>query len=148
MALRPPRRQKKEATTRLPPVPESVPAFEDFADGLLFLSPRERARIKLAGDEILDNIIRHSSPLERRRIAIRAARRGGNPYLFFFFRSSPGTAFADFAQGYPDHEPLFDPTRRRWRGMGLRMCRNLAKSVAARHGSAMDRIILAFSPEE
>ncbi len=148
MEPRLPRGRKEEATIRLAPAPEAVPAFESFADGLAFLSPRERSRLKLAGDEILDNIIRHSAPLERRRIAIRAARRGGKPYLLFFFRSSPGTAFADFASGFPGSSPLFDPARRRWRGMGLLMCRNLSRSVAVRHGGMMDRIILAFWAEE
>jgi len=148
MESRPPRRREEEATIRLAAVPESVSAFESFADGLAFLSPRERARLKLAGDEILDNIIRHSSPLERRRIAVRAARRGGRPHLLFFFRSSPGTAFADFAQGFPGSAPLFDPARRRWRGMGLLMCRNLSQALSVRHGSMMDRIILAFIGED
>ncbi len=147
MGPRLPRRRRAEATTRLAPVPEAIPAFESFADGLSFLSARERSRLKLAGGEVLDNIIRHSSPMERRRISVRAARRGAKPFLLFFFRSSPGTAFADFAQGFPSSEPLFDPARRRWRGMGLLMCRNLAQAISVRHGSRMDRIALAFAPD-
>lgn len=141
------RRRGGEATIRLAPVPESVSAFEDFADGLAFLSERERDRVKLAGDEILDNIVRHSAPLERRRITLRAARRGDSPYLLFFFRSS-ARSFADFAAAYPGSAPLFDPARRRWRGMGLLMCRNLARKVSVRHGELMDRIVLAFDRED
>jgi anti-sigma regulatory factor (Ser/Thr protein kinase) len=143
-----PRRRGKEASIRLAPVPESVSAFEDFADGLSFLSERERGKLKLAGDEVLDNIIRHSAPLERRRIVARAARRGESPYLIFFFRSSSSESFAGFAAAYPEPAPLFDPARRRWRGMGLLMCRNLAEKVAVRHGGMMDRIILAFKRED
>jgi hypothetical protein len=142
------RRRGAEATIRLAPVPESVSAFEDFADGLDFLSERERDRVKLAGGEILDNIVRHSAPLERRRIALRAARRGGSPYLLFFFRSSSAQSFADFAAAYPGSAPLYDPARRRWRGMGLLMCRNLARKVTVRHGELMDRIVLAFNRED
>jgi hypothetical protein len=143
----PPRRRVNEASIRLAPVPESVPAFEEFADGLSFLSERERARLKLAGDEILDNIIRHAAPLERRRIFIRAARRGAAPCLLFFFRSSSAEAFAEFAAAYPDTAPLFDQARRRWRGMGLLMCRSLAERMAVRHGERMDRIFLSFRRE-
>jgi hypothetical protein len=142
-----PRRRGAEATVRFAPVSRSVPAFEDFVDGLGFLSARERARLKLAGDEILDNIIRHSAPVERRRILVRAARRGGAPRLLFFFRSSTTPSFADFAASFPDTVPLFDPVRRRWRGMGLLMCRNLAEKIAVRHGAMMDRIFLSFTPE-
>jgi hypothetical protein len=142
------RRRGAEATVRLAPVPESVPAFEDFVDGLGFLSARERARLKLAGDEMLDNIVRHSAPVERRRVVVRAARRGGAPRLLFFFRSASARAFADFAASFPDTAPLFDPVRRRWRGMGLLMCRNLAEKVAVRHGAMMDRIFLSFKRED
>lgn len=143
-----PRRSGAEATVRLAPVSRSVPAFEDFVDGLGFLSSRERDRLKLAGDEILDNIIRHSAPVERRRILVRAARRGGAPRLLFFFRSSMPPSFADFAASLPDTAPLFDPVRRRWRGMGLLMCRNLAEKIAVRHGAMMDRIFLSFKRED
>jgi hypothetical protein len=143
-----PRRREAEATARLAPVPRSVQAFEDFVDGLGFLSERERARLKLAGDEILDNIVRHSAPVERRRILARVARRGGAPRLMFFFRSSPARSFAEFASSSPDTAPLFDPVRRRWRGMGLLMCRNLAEAIAFRHGSMMDRVFLSFKRED
>jgi hypothetical protein len=145
-----PRRRGAEATLRLAPVSRSVPAFEDFVDGLGFLSARERDRLKLAGDEILDNIVRHSAPVERRRILARAARRGGAPRLMFFFRSALASApsFADFATSQPDTAPLFDPVRRRWRGMGLIMCRNLAEKIAVRHGAMMDRIFLSFKRED
>jgi len=148
MESEPSRRRGEESSIRLAPVPESIPAFEDFVEALPFPSTRERARLKLAGDEILDNIVRHAAPLERRRVFVRAARRGGSPYLLFFFRSSSPTAFADFAAGYPAAAPLFDPARRRWRGMGLLMCRNLAEKVTVRHGAVMDRIILAFRRED
>jgi hypothetical protein len=122
--------------------------FEAFVDGLDFASPAERDRMKLAGGEILDNIVKHGSPLEGDRIYARAARRGGSPVLGFFFRSPSFAAFA--GQDWPRAaaEPLFDPAHRRWRGIGLVMCSNLSRSLSFRSGSRMDRIFLTFEPRD
>ena len=127
--------------------PASVLAYEAFADGLDFLSPRERDRLKLAGGEILDNIVKHASPERRCRIHARAARRGGAILLAFYFRAPGFAAFAGGARpGTEPAEPLFDPARRRWRGIGLVMCRNLARKIAYKPGETMDRIFLEFEP--
>ncbi len=122
----------------------SVLDYESFIDGLAFLSRREHDRLKIAGGEILDNIVRHASPVEEGKVVVRAAKRSGGILLGFFFRSK---AFASFASSCGDFVPLFDPGHHRWRGIGLLMCRNLARSVAFRPGEAMDRILLSFSLE-
>jgi anti-sigma regulatory factor (Ser/Thr protein kinase) len=128
--------------------PASILEFEDFVDSLDILSPKDRNRLKLAGGEILDNIVKHATPLESRGIEARASRSGGSILLAFYFRSP---SFAVFAgedgpwSVYP--EPLFDPAHRRWRGMGLLMCRNLAKRLVFRPGESMDRIFLEFEAE-
>ncbi len=130
--------------------PGSVLAFEDFVDGLPFLSTRDRDRIKLAGDEILDNILRHASPDNRHGIHVRVVRRAGSSgtgstILAFHFRAP---LFAAFAASYGDFEPLFDPAHRRWRGLGLVMCHNLARKVSFRSGEMVDRIFLEFDNED
>ncbi|HUW42077.1 MAG TPA: hypothetical protein VMV90_13815 [Rectinemataceae bacterium] len=124
--------------------PVSVLSFEDFADGLEFLSHRERDRLKLAGEEILDNLLRHSAPLEGGGIAVRAARRTDSIALSFYFRSH---GFASFASNGGAPLPIFDPLHRRWRGIGMVMCRNLARSISFRPGSLVDRIFMIFAPE-
>ncbi len=124
--------------------PASVFAFEDFIDALDFLSHRERDRLKLAGEEILDNLLCHSAPLEGGGIAVRAARRPDCIALSFFFRS-PG--FALFASNGGAPLPIFDPLHRRWRGIGMVMCKNLARSISFRPGSLVDRIFMLFAPE-
>ncbi len=136
--------RRHEATLLLAAAPASVLEFEDFVDALDFLGSRERDRLKLAGDEILDNLIRHSAPLEGGGIKVRAARRKDRIVLNFFFRS-PG--FAAFAASCGDPEPLFDPHHRRWRGIGMVMCRNLALSIGLVPGSLVDRIFMVFVPE-
>jgi anti-sigma regulatory factor (Ser/Thr protein kinase) len=140
-------RRRAEATVKLEAIPASILAFEDFVAGMAFLSPRERDRLQTAGGEILDNIVKHSSPVDRRRIVARVHRGGDSILLGFYFRARGFAAFAagDAANAAP--EPLFDPAHRRWRGIGLVMCRNLASRVCFRPGERMDRIFLEFEPE-
>ncbi|MGO8696072.1 MAG: hypothetical protein ACLQMF_20600 [Rectinemataceae bacterium] len=137
-------RGRSEATLVLRAAPASVLDFEDFVEALGFLGRRERNRLKLAGDEILDNLVRHSAPLEGGGIIVRAARRKDRIVLNFFFRS-PG--FATFAASCGDPLPLFDEHHRRWRGIGMVMCRNLAISIRLVPGSLVDRIFMVFAAE-
>jgi hypothetical protein len=125
--------------------PASILAFEEFVEGLGFLAPPERDRIKVAGGEILDNLVRHAAPISGGRIRVRIRRRPDGAFLAFYFRSPSFAAFA--GPGGPwsaDAEPLFDPAHRRWRGIGLAMCRNIARKLRFRPGERMDRIFLEF----
>lgn len=144
----PPRARAAEATARLPALPAGVFAFERFVDGLGFAAVGERHRLKLAGSEIFDNIMHHATPLEDGAVIVRAARRGGSLFLAFYFKSLTFAAYAASCadEGADSEGPTFDRERRRWRGIGLRMCRNLARSVRFRSGDSLDRIYLRFSP--
>ena len=154
------RSRRNERSVDLEARPFSILGFEDFVDSLDFLRTGERNRLKLAGGEILDNIVKHAPPPDSGRIRIRASRRGDSILLGFYFRSPVFAAFAaGFAGGSaPDGsagpggssgsaEPLYDPAHRRWRGIGLLMCRNLARRVVFRPGELADRIFLEFKPE-
>lgn len=138
------RGRRAEADAVLDAAPASILDFERFADGLGFLSEPERDRLKLAGDEVLDNIIRHANPVSRSRIRARAALRGGTILLGFYFRARDFAAFAAGELDAASAEPLYDAEHRRWRGLGLVMCRNLARKVSFRPGEMMDRIFLEF----
>jgi hypothetical protein len=136
--------------------------FEDFVDGLSFARRDEKLRVKLAGSEIFDNLVRHAAPLETGSLVVRAARRGASLYLAFYFKSLSFGAFAaTSACGRTEDEygrvkdsaclvtedecaPFFDPAMGRWRGIGLRMCRCLSSSLLLRSGSRMDRIFIRF----
>jgi hypothetical protein len=136
--------RRAEATVALEATPSSIFAFEDFVDGLAFLAPRERGRLRLAGGEILDNIVKHSSPVDQGRILARAVGTSGSILLGFYFRAPTFAGFAAEDARNAAPEPFFDPAYRRWRGIGLVMCRNLARRVRLRPGELMDRIFLEF----
>lgn len=135
------RRRPSEATLRIEVVREAIFELEDFFEGLDFAAPSERSRLKLAGSEIFDNLVKHSSPVEGGSASVRVARRSGVLYLLFAFKSP---SFAGYAERVFDYEPIFDHHARRWHGMGLRMTRNLSSSLHFRAGSRLDRIIIRF----
>jgi len=134
------------ATVQLKAEAAAVLELETFLDSLSFLENGECNRLKLAGDEILDNLIRHAAPLRDNRIVVHASKRADGLSLGFFFHSA---AFATFATACNDLEPLFEPLfdaeRRRWRCLGLRMCGNLCNDIYMRPGELVDRIFLRFA---
>ncbi len=142
-----------EASLCVSPDKEGEAAFEDFIDGLSFATAREAGAMKLAGGELLDNLTRYSTPLKKDRIILRAARRASGLYLAFFFKSDDFASYAGGlakkqsaagAKAAPFIKPAFDPAIGRWRGIGLRMCRNLSRSLYFRAGELVDRIFVAF----
>jgi anti-sigma regulatory factor (Ser/Thr protein kinase) len=135
------RHRAEEARIRILVERSGIFAFERFIARLPFVKPTELNRIKLAGDEIFDNLLRHAAPLMGGTATVRVARRGRDLYLQFFFKSS---SFAAYAARVRDHEPIFDHQARRWHGMGLRMTRNLTSSLRFRAGDHCDRIIIRF----
>lgn len=135
------KRRKTEATISLAVEREGIFAFEAFLDSIDFASEAERSRLKLAGSEIFDNLVKHASPLAGGLATVRVARRSGILYLIFGFKSP---TFGDYATRCFDYEPIFDHRARRWRGMGLRMTRNLSSDLRFRAGSMLDRVIIRF----
>lgn len=159
-----PRRRAAEATENLAANAAGVFAFEDFIDSVPFLESREANRLKLAGGEIFDNLIRHAAPLDGGVTIVRCARRSSGLYLSFYFKSPSFAAHAacsscgrieeDIALGMdskslPEKDdemaPFFDPFIGRWRGIGIRMCKNLSSSLLLRAGPRLDRIFIAFN---
>ncbi len=130
----------------LPADPEAVPAFEDWLDTIPPTRPSLGNRIRLAGGEILDNIVRHSRPAGGLiRVRLRAS--GDSARLSFSFRSE---SFRDFVRNGPDARngsiarTAYDPGSRRWRGLGLVMIARLTDDVRYRSGWPKDRIVAEF----
>lgn len=135
------RRRSAEATLKISVTREKIFALEDFVDSIDFVAANERARLKLAGSEIFDNLVKHSSPIEGGLATVRVARRRGTLFFLFAFRSP---SFAAYAARCFDYEPVFDHHARRWHGMGLRMTRNISSSLSFRSGTLLDRVIIRF----
>jgi anti-sigma regulatory factor (Ser/Thr protein kinase) len=113
--------------------------IEGFIRGLRFLEAGQRDRLVIIASEILDNLISYSRG-PRASAAIVRVWAGLNARMVFWFKSD---SFADFAARERDSEKTyFDPRSRRYRGLGLAMCRRLAGSIRYRPGSLADAIIV------
>lgn len=117
------------------------PEFERFVDGLECGDERARARLRLVGGELFDNLVSHAGPL-RGGISVRFGRNAdGRMTLAFAFRSARYRAWLK-APG--PSLPSWSPDQKRWRGLGLIMVRNLASRVEHRAGPSGDRIVVTF----
>ncbi len=99
----------------------------------------------VTGNEIMDNLLTHSE-VGQAGITVLVRKRVSGLTLAFFVESH--TEFAEFSSSLDPEEPLhprFDQKERRWRGLGMTMCRNIATTVRYRPGSSVDRVILTFS---
>lgn len=155
--------RRGQATAAIPAETVGIFVFEAFVDGLGFLDRAERDRMKLAGGEIFDNLVRHALPLEAGIVTVRASRRPHGAILSFYFRSPRFAAWAIAGKAaagkaaagkaarpgrrtarHEPPEPRLDREIGRWRGLGGRMCMNLACSIAYRTGGRVDRIHIGF----
>jgi hypothetical protein len=144
-------RRRQRAAVVLAAAPSSILDFESFVESLPFLSPGERDRILVAGGEMLDNVIKHGSPLRWGRVVAGISRPRGSPsgiVLTFRFSARGFAAFARESGKHLSAPPRFDAEHRRWRGFGLVMCRNIARRIVLRPGLLADRIIVEFDSEE
>lgn len=138
------RKGQQKARIKIAHSPEAVMRFEDFVRSLEFLSEREKMPLLIAGDEVVDNLLNHGE-VGRQGIRAVARKRAGGITLGIFVQSHK--RFAEFAACLdedPPSGPRYNPSLRRWHGLGLTMCRNLARAVHYRAGERMDRVFLEF----
>jgi len=123
---------------------EAFDVYDGFIRSLHFLTEREACALIVAGDEVLDNLRTHGE-IGREGVIVLVRKRPVGLTLAFFVESHQ--AFAAFAESLEREgvaPPRFDALEGRWRGLGLSMCRNLARSLCYRPGAFIDRIFLRF----
>lgn len=120
--------------------------FDGFIRSIEYLTAAERLALIVTGNEIMDNLLTHGE-VGQKGITVLVGKRASGLTLAFFVQSHP--EFADFSSSLDQGEPLrprFDQKERRWRGLGMTMCRNIATTVRYRPGLSVDRVILTFNP--
>ncbi len=135
---------RNAARVRLPNRADAVMHYEDFVRSIAFLGQREKNALIVAGDEVVDNLFTHGE-IGRKGIYALVRRRAGGITLGLFVQSHG--RFRDFAtslEGARPNGPRYNPKLGRWHGLGLTMCRNLARSVRYRAGERLDRVFLEF----
>jgi len=126
------------------PGPLAFDEYDSFVRSLGFLSDREMCTLVVAGDEILDNLLTHGE-IGPGGVVVLVRKRASGLTLGFFVESHPDfAAFAQMVNNEPVPPPRFSADQRRWRGLGLTMCRTIAPSIQHRPGLLVDRIIMTI----
>lgn len=126
------------------PGPQAFDEYDSFVRSLGFLSGREACALIVAGDEILDNLLTHGE-IGPAGVVVLVRKRASGLTLGFFVESHPDfAAFAQVVNSEPTPPPRFNEGQRRWRGLGLTMCRTIAPSIQHRPGRDVDRIIMTI----
>jgi len=134
----------RKASRRVMPGPGAFDEYDEFVRSLGFLTDREACALIVAGDEVMDNLLTHGE-IGGSGVTVLVRKRASGLTLAFFVDGH--REFAEFAAGLERVEaslPRFDERERRWRGLGLSMCRNIAKTIRYRPGGRVDRVFLGF----
>lgn len=125
---------------RLGPEYANIPVLESFINTCDFLPDDAKNRLTLIATEIFDNIVSHNRFPFKNTVLVSVYREGE-----IRLRIAYGTFnFKEMIRANQVVTPHFDRESGRYRGIGLRMCRNLASSVVFRRGLFQGVIIVTL----
>lgn len=126
---------------RLTPDYANLNVLESFIAGCDFFTPAEINRAMLISTEYFDNIVEHSRSLGNGDVHIVLAKNTETGHSSIRFRYSTRNFF-QMIRGAHTARPHYDSSAGRYRGLGLRMCRNLASDIRYRQGLLKSSIII------
>lgn len=103
--------------------------LETFISECAFLRESDKSRALLVATEYFDNIVRYSRRRFRLPVSITVSLRGGRVRVCIGYSTRN---FAELSGASGTTPPHYDAGSLRYRGLGLRMCRNLASSIRYR----------------
>jgi len=115
---------------RLTPDYANLPVLESFVMECPLLDGSETNRAMLVVTEYFDNIVMHGKGLSKKPVDISVSK-NGRVRIALAYRTSN---FGDMTAADASAKPYFDSVTRRYRGLGLRMCQNLAAEISYRQG--------------
>lgn len=116
----------------------NLSVLERFIYAKTSLSPNEQARALLIVSEYFDNIISHSLGTRSCSFFICTCRPRKKKIVIRYATKN----FSEIITADRMTKPHFDTISNRYRGLGLRMCRNLASSIIFRKGLFKSYIII------
>ncbi len=132
--------EAKVRQVRLLPEYANIPVLESFINTCDFLPQDAKNRLTLIATEIFDNIVTHNRFPFRKQVSL-WVRADSCVRL----RISYGTCnFGEMIRANRTVAPHFDRDSGRYRGIGLRMCRNLAATVRFRRGLCSGTILITL----
>jgi hypothetical protein len=139
--------RRAKAKLCIKPGPDAFDRYDAFIRSLAFLSSAETCVLIVAGNEIMDNLLTHGETGSAGVMAWVRKRASGLTLVLIVEAHERFARFAATQESEPGIEPRFDERDRRWHGLGLKMCRNLAAKVSYRPGLIHDRVILTFTTD-
>jgi len=130
--------RKRHCHISLAPDFANLPVLEKFIAACPFLDASEINRALLVTTEFFDNIVAHSRCFNAGKVAITLEKAAA-----VIIRLSYRTCnFLEMVRADGTTKPYFDGADRRYRGLGLLMCRNLAGGIHYRKGLLKSSIII------
>ena len=129
---------KKHCHIRLAPDFANLNVLEDFIISCPFLAGEERNRAMLLATEFFDNIVAYSKSPFPGMVDI-SLDRDVRTRVFLKYRTRN---FAEMVRASETTKPYFDGATRRYRGLGLLMCRNLSSSIQYKKGLFKSSVII------
>lgn len=109
----------------------NIPVLESFIENCEFLGKDAKNRLVLISTEVFDNIVSHNRFPFRNPVSVTVTPEEEGARLVISY----GTLnFGEMIRANRTTMPHFDRKSGRYRGIGLRMCRNLAASVMFSRG--------------
>ncbi len=130
--------QSRKCRIRLYPQYENLLSLETFIRACPLLSEESRHRAVLIATEYFDNIISHSKCLNFLPVSIVVSSNA----VIRLRLSYSSVNFNEMVSGHMTASPHFDIPSGRYRGLGLRMCRNLSRHIEYKKGLFRHHIII------
>ncbi|HNY21073.1 MAG TPA: hypothetical protein PKO22_02875 [Treponemataceae bacterium] len=127
------RRQEK-----LAPVLANLVALEGFVRDCDFLTPQERDKALLVATEYFENIVSYNKCPVTRDITV-SVEKGRHLTVVLSYSTCN---FGELVRSSKSIRPHYDADIRRYRGLGLLMCKNIAKSIRYRKGLLNSSVLI------
>ncbi|HKL85589.1 MAG TPA: hypothetical protein VJ861_04600 [Treponemataceae bacterium] len=129
---------KRHCRIKLVPDFANLSVLEYFIYNNSCLSPHEKLRALLITTEYFDNIISHSKGTRPCKVSVLISVSKRKKIIMRYHTNN----FSEMVTANRITEPYYDLESKRYRGLGLRMCRNLASSITFHKGLFKSSIII------
>ncbi len=116
----------------------NLSALESFVESCSFLEKEERLRILLIATEYFQNIVAYNRNPVRSAVDLRIVKDAAVSLIIRYATRN----FSELQRAADATSPHYDRETMRYRGLGLRMCKNLAASIQYKKGLFKSSVII------
>jgi anti-sigma regulatory factor (Ser/Thr protein kinase) len=116
----------------------NLSVLESFVGSCSFLEKEERLRILLIATEYFQNIVAYNRNPVRSDVDLRIVKDGTVSLIISYATRN----FSELQRAAGTASPHYDSETLRYRGLGLRMCKNLSSSIQYKKGLFKSSVII------